>query len=130
MEGRKNDRPVWVNRTFDKILEDFKFGIDPTIDLRASVNDLENGRIDPKLLKIRVKLSKNPEDYAVNSPNKKIGTLLGAKAGDVIWYFKTDDKKSSVSIKPEEIGIAKYKKMLWLVSRTHWRLWAMAQARK
>jgi hypothetical protein len=28
--------------------------------------------------------SKDPSDYAVNNPNKKIGMLLGAKAGDVI----------------------------------------------
>jgi hypothetical protein len=35
-----------------------------------------------------------------------------AKAGDIIWYFKTDDKKkANVSIKPEDIGITKYKQM-------------------
>jgi hypothetical protein len=39
--------------------------------------------------------------------------VLGAKAGDIIWYFKTDDKKKGgVSINPEEIGICKYKEML------------------
>ena len=44
--------------------------------------------------------------------------LLGAKAGDVIWYFKTDDdgsdkkKKAGVSINPQEIGVCKYKEML------------------
>jgi hypothetical protein len=54
----------------------------------------------------------NPQDYAGSHPNKKIGLQLGAKAGDVIWYFKTDDKKSSVSIKQEDIGIRKYKEML------------------
>jgi hypothetical protein len=36
-----------------------------------------------RLLKIRIKLAKDPTDYAVNHPNKKIGMLLGAKAGDV-----------------------------------------------
>jgi hypothetical protein len=30
--------------------------------------------------------------------------LLGAKAGDVIWYFKTD---KGVSINPEEISVKK-----------------------
>jgi hypothetical protein len=34
-------------------------------------------------------------------------------AGDIIWYFKTDDKKKGgVSINPKEIGICKYKEML------------------
>jgi len=42
--------------------------------------------------------------------------LLGAKAGDVIWYYKTDGddkkKKAGVSINPQEIGVCKYKEML------------------
>jgi hypothetical protein len=63
-------------------------------------------------LKIKVQLAKDPEGYAVNNPNKKIGMLLSAKAGDVIEYFKTDDKREKVSIKPEDIGITKYKQML------------------
>jgi len=115
MEGKKNDRPAWINRVFDQFLEDFKADGDPTVNLRAAVNDLEQARIDPELLKIRVKLTKNPADYVVNNPNKKIGMLLGAKAGDVIWYYKTDgDKKKggNVSIYPQEIGICKYKEML------------------
>jgi DNA polymerase, archaea type len=112
MEGKKNDRPAWVNKAFDRFLDDFKAGVDPAANLKAAVNDLENRRVEPELLKVKVKLTKNPDDYAVNNPNKKIGTLLGAKAGDVIWYFKTDDKKTSVSVKPEDIGITKYKKML------------------
>jgi hypothetical protein len=86
---------------FDQFLEDFKADADPTVNLRAAINDLEQGRIGPELLKIRVKLAKDPEDYdAINNPNKKIGMLLGAKAGDVIWYFNTDDNKGGVSINP------------------------------
>jgi hypothetical protein len=60
-------------------------------------------------LKIKIKLAKDPAYYAENNPHKKIGMLLGAKAGDIIWYFKTD---KDVSINPEEISIYKYKEML------------------
>lgn len=118
MEGKKNDRPAWINKAFDQFLEDFKADRDPIVNLKAAINDLESGKIDPDLLKIRVKLAKNPSDYAVNNPNKKIGMLLGAKAGDVIWYFKTNDdgsdkkKKAGVSINPQETGVCKYKEML------------------
>jgi DNA polymerase, archaea type len=113
MEGKKNDRPVWINKVFDQFLEDFKTDRDPIVNLKAAINDLENGKIDAELLKIKIKLAKNPEDYAVNNPNKKVGMLLGAKAGDVIWYFKTDGKKGgSVTINPQEIDISKYKEML------------------
>jgi hypothetical protein len=39
--------------------------------------------------------------------------LLEAKEGDILGYFKTDDKKKvGVSINPQEIGIRKYKEML------------------
>jgi DNA polymerase elongation subunit (family B) len=112
MEGKKNDRPVWINKVFDQFLEDFKADKDPMVNLKAAINDLEIGKIDRELLKIRVTLAKNPEDYAVNNPNKKIGMLLGAKAGDVIWYFKTDRKKGGVTTNLEEIDIRKYKEML------------------
>jgi hypothetical protein len=54
-------------------------------------------------------LSKNPEDYAVNNPNKKIGMMLGAKTGDVVWHYKTD---KYISINPQEISVNRYKEML------------------
>jgi DNA polymerase elongation subunit (family B) len=79
------------------------------VTIKRYVNHLEQGRVDPELLKIKVQLAKDPADYAVNNPNKKIGMLLGAKAGDVIWYYKTD---KDVSINPEEISILKYRETL------------------
>jgi DNA polymerase I len=109
MEGKKNDRPKWINNVFDQFLEDFKADRDPTVNLRAAIDDLEQGSVDPDLLKIKVKLAKDPAHYAVNNPHKKIGILLGAKAGDIIWYFKTD---KGVSLNPDEISILKYKEML------------------
>ena len=43
-----------------------------------------------------------------NNPNKKIGMLLEARAGDVIWYYKTDDKmKGGISIRNQDISISK-----------------------
>jgi hypothetical protein len=85
MEGKKNDRPAWINNS-DQFPEDFKADRYPRVNLKAAVNAFEQGRVDPELLKIKVKLAKNPADYAVNHTNKKIGKLIGANAGDVIWY--------------------------------------------
>ena len=39
---------------------------------------------------------KDPADYIVNNPNKKI-ERDGARARDVIWYYKTDNE---VSVNP------------------------------
>ena len=112
MEGKKNDRPLWINKVFDQFLHVFKLDRDRTVNLRAVINDLEQGRIDPELLKIKVKLAKTLQS-TFNNPNKTIGMLPGSKAGDVIWYYKTDDKKKAgVSINPKEISVGKYKEML------------------
>jgi hypothetical protein len=67
---------------------------DPTVNLRAAINDLEQGRIDPDLLKVKIKLTKNPADYAVHNANKRIGKLLEAKAGDVMSHYKIDKRVS------------------------------------
>lgn len=82
---------------------------DPTVNLQAVITDLEQGRIEPELLKIRVKLAKDPVDAALNNPNKVIGMLMSAKASDVIWSYKTD---KGVSINPQEISVKKYKESL------------------
>jgi DNA polymerase I len=109
MEGRKHDRPLWIRKVFDQFLEDFSADRDPTVNLQAAINALEQGKINPELLKINVKLAKGPVDYAVNNPNKMIGLLMDAKAGDVIWYYKTDE---GVSTNPQEISIKKYRESL------------------
>lgn len=51
-----------INKVFDPFLEDFRADRDPTDSLNAAINDLERGRIDPELLKIKVKLAKEPAD--------------------------------------------------------------------
>jgi hypothetical protein len=81
MEGMKNDRPAWVNQAFGQFVQDFKAAADPTLNLKNAVRDLEAGIVDPDLLKIRVKLSRDPAKYAGNHPNKRIGMQLGKKAG-------------------------------------------------
>lgn len=73
-----------TSKFFDQFLLDFEVDRDPTHDLSSAKNDLENGKIDPELLKIRLNLEKDRTEYAVNNPNKKIGIVIGAKAGDII----------------------------------------------
>ena len=77
------------------------------MNLRKSIADLEARKVGDDLLK----LSKDPTQYTVNNPQKKIGLLLNTKAGDVIEYYKSDDV-DGVSINPKDICIAKYKEML------------------
>jgi DNA polymerase I len=111
MEGTKNDRPAWINNVFNQFVKDFANNINPLVNLRKSIADLEAEKVSMDLLKISVKLSKDPKQYAVNNPQKKIGLLLNAKAGDVIEYYKSNNA-DGISINPKDISIAKYKEML------------------
>jgi len=36
MEGKKNDRPAWINKVFAQFLEDFKADRDPLVNLKAA----------------------------------------------------------------------------------------------
>lgn len=117
MEGKKNDRPQWVNEIFGEFLRKVLFNEDVSLAvkyLKESVQDLEEKKVDPDTLKIGMELSKDPADYKVNNIQKKIGLQLGAKAGDLIYYYKSDNR-IGVSLNLHEISLKKYKMMLWQV---------------
>lgn len=113
MEGNKNDRPPWINNTFNQFVEEvIRDQTDPLTSLRNSVKALEEGKVNANELQISIKLSKNPDQYSVNNIQKKLGVKLNLKAGDVIQYYKSDNK-GGVSLNPNDISIKKYKAMLW-----------------
>jgi hypothetical protein len=57
--------------------------------------------------------SKNPEEYEnENDRKRKIGLTIGARKGDVIEYYESDNKEG-YSLSPQEISIRKYKTMIW-----------------
>ena len=113
MEGAKNDRPPWINNTFNRFVKEIVTNdVDPLKNLRNSVKELEEGKVDANELKVSIKLSKDPDQYAVNNTQKKIGLILNLKAGDVIQYYKSDND-DGISLDPNDISIQKYKAMLW-----------------
>jgi DNA polymerase elongation subunit (family B) len=117
MEGKKSDRPRWVTQIFDRFVQDFKDGKDPTINIRRAINDLESRRVNPEDLKIFVTLSKDPTEYVNNTVQKRVGLHSGARKGDTIYYYKTDDangnkKEDIIPINAENISIVEYKKLL------------------
>jgi DNA polymerase elongation subunit (family B) len=111
MEGMKNEHPSWINIVFNQSVNDVVNDSNPIVNLRKSIADLEAGKIGADLLKISVKLSKDPKQYTVNNHLKKIGLLLNANAGEVIEYYKSDNV-DAVSINPKDISITRYKEML------------------
>jgi hypothetical protein len=114
MEGEKNDRPKWINNAFRQTIYDIVVNnIDPIINLKKAIYDLEFGNVTPELLKRSNRLSKNPEEYEnENDRKRKIGLVIGASKGDVIEYYESDNKEG-YSLNPQDISIRKYKIMLW-----------------
>ncbi len=53
--------------------------------------------MDPKLLKIKVKLAKDLAEciYSVNNSNKKIEMLVGSQVGDIIHIILQNRRKES-----------------------------------
>ncbi len=117
MEGKKNDRPQWVNEIFSEFLRMVLLNNDassPVEYLKESILNLEEKKLDPETLKIGLELSKDPADYEVNNIQKKIGPRLGARAGDLIYYYKSDNRDGA-SLDSQDISVKKYKMMLWQV---------------
>ena len=119
MEGDKNDRPRWINNVFRQIVDEV-LGIhnnsnntDPISTVKKSISELENGNVDHKLLTRSVRLSKNPEDYHnTNDRKRRLGLAIGARKGDVIEYYESDNKEG-YSLNYREISYRKYRLMLW-----------------
>jgi DNA polymerase, archaea type len=112
MEGKKNDRPLWINTVFNQFVKDILTDADPLANLIKSIKQLEEDRVSINDLKISVRLSKDPSQYSVNNVQKKIGQMLQLKKDDVIYYFKSDNK-DGITLDSNEISIKKYKVLLW-----------------
>ena len=53
MEGKKNDRPKWLNDTFSKVVRDILVNkTNPLHTLQEAISDLEEGKVSPDLLEI------------------------------------------------------------------------------
>jgi hypothetical protein len=59
--------------------------------LTDPINNLERGRINPELLKIKGKLTKDSAYHAVNNLNKKIELCCLDKVGDINWHYKINN---------------------------------------
>jgi DNA polymerase, archaea type len=120
MEGDKNDRPKWINSVFRQTVYDIVTNssinnndCDPIANLKNAISNLQSCNVDPELLKRSHRLSKNPEEYEnENDRKRKIGLAIGARKGDVIEYYESDNREG-YSLNPQEISIRKYKVMLW-----------------
>jgi len=111
MEGKKSDRPPWINRLQKEFADDLKNDKNPTLKLRKAYVDMERGQVPQELLAISLTLSKDPSEYSENVFQNIVGNQLGAKQGDTFKYYKSNTKGTAHS-DPSFIDKGKYLEML------------------
>ena len=127
MEGIKSDRPKFIQRTFMQLVNDIRNDINPIPKLKLAVEDLNHRRVPPDTLAMSLVLRKNPEEYANDCKQRRLGTKLGLRKGDILTYYKSYVEESihytisepprttkvvSDSDNPGDISYFKYKEML------------------
>ena len=90
MEGIKSDRPEFIRRTFQQLVEDIKNDLNPISKLKQAFNQLDQKQIPSELLAISLPLRKNPDEYENDCIQKRLGLKLGLHRGDTLVYYKSD----------------------------------------
>jgi hypothetical protein len=83
--------------------------MDPTINFKKAISDLEFERVHSEDLKIYVSLSRIHQSICHQYSVEKNWPLPWSKEGDVIYYYKSDSKEkkdisTTVPIRPEDIS--------------------------
>ncbi len=111
MEGKKSDRPIWINNLQQGLVDDIKNNKNPTVRLRKAYLDMERGQIPIENLAICTTLRKDPSEYPEGDAEYIVGKQLNAKAGHTITYYKSNIKGKAHS-DPAFISIKQYLDML------------------
>jgi hypothetical protein len=86
IEGGKHDRALFINRMHEQFVSDFVAGVDPWTNIARELKRLVNRELSPQDLKIEVQL--HQDQYEENDIKHKMMTLMSAKNGDLVWYYK------------------------------------------
>jgi DNA polymerase, archaea type len=111
IEGKKSDRPIWINNLQQEFVDDIKNNRNPTVKLRKAYLDMERGQIPIGNLAISTTLRKDPSEYPEGDAEYIVGKQLNAKAGHTITYYKSNIKGKAHS-DPAFLSIKQYLDML------------------
>lgn len=125
MEGIKSDRPEFIQSTFREMITDIKNNTNPIPKLKQAIDELDLRQVPAERLSMSLTLSKNPQEYANDCLQKRLGIKNNLKKGDTLVYYKWDKqevitdylsncqtKRLSESDNPADVSYAKYKEML------------------
>jgi DNA polymerase elongation subunit (family B) len=125
MEGIKSDRPEFIQTAFKEMVKDIQEDVNPIPRLNQALEDLNKRQVLKERLAISLTLTKDPQEYANDCLQKRLGTKLRLSKGNILTYYKADKQITidDVSGKtrtrtvgesddPADISYAKYKTML------------------
>jgi hypothetical protein len=72
-----------------QVVNDVRSDINPIPKLKLAVEDLNHRRVPADMLAMSLVLRKNPEEYANDCKQRKLGTKLGLRKGDILTYYKS-----------------------------------------
>jgi DNA polymerase elongation subunit (family B) len=129
LDGLSESNPLWVKRWFKKIVVEVvkhpetRFDAIPKM-IQQAYDELDSGRINPaEELKFTQCLKLHPHEYKGHVRTGILAKLLDKDKGDLVhWYETYEDeylkskrcwkKKRDYSIKPENLNLDEYKKLL------------------
>ena len=96
IKGNKSNEPKWINKLQKLIVDNLDENKKDLLIvlLHKEYNDFVAGRIDSNLLKRKIELGKDPNEYPNDVVQKSIGLAQNKKEGETIWYYNIDKGKS------------------------------------
>jgi DNA polymerase elongation subunit (family B) len=110
MEGKKSDRPIWINQLQKEFVDDIRYDRNPTIKLQNAYIEMERGLVSSDLLAITTVLKKDPDAYSKNAYQRIVGNQVRAKEGDTIKYYKSTNGQAHSN--PALLSRTKYLDMM------------------
>jgi DNA polymerase elongation subunit (family B) len=129
LDGLSDSNPFWVRKWFRRIVieivkhSETRFEVIPEM-IHEAFNELDEGQINPEEeLKFTQRLKLYPYEYNDHVRTGVIAKLLNKDKGDLIYWYETFKeeynktkrswkRKKSYSVKPENINLDEYKKLL------------------
>jgi DNA polymerase, archaea type len=121
LDGMSGRYPKWIRQNIAKIVtyiitSDNHDAIESLID--QIFHELKSGKVSHEDLAFVAKLSKKADEYKnENDRMRVLAKALGAQKGDTVYWYETlsgtgNTRKSTFSIKPENLNLEKYKNIL------------------
>jgi DNA polymerase I len=121
LDGLSDSNPLWVQKWFKRIVveivkhPDTRFEVIPRM-IKEAFDELVdiNNRINPvEELKFTQQIHKDLHEYKGNSRTATLAQILNKGKGELVhWYETLSDGKKSYSVKPENLNLAEYKRLL------------------